>query len=306
MTIKRAISEYLRHCQIERNFADSTLRNYRLYLEAFSRWAQNHGLKKIESLGRGEVAKFVSYLANQPDKVLSSKTRNYYLIALRNLLKYLNSEDVPALPAEKIKLGRIAMRQIHFLDRDEVGRLLEAANDQSLAGKRDRAILQVLLSTGLRVGELVNLKRNQVSLVSGEFSVRGKGGRIRPAFLSDEALETLADYIESRRDSNPYIFIRHYRNPALENKARPLTARSIQRLLKHVAAKAAITKPVTPHKLRHSFATDLLRNGADLRSVQAMLGHASVASTQIYTHVTDQTLKDVHQRFHRPSSEPTA
>jgi len=233
------------------------------------------------------------------------KTINYYLIALRALLKYLISRDVEVVSPEKVTLSKTPGRQVSFLENDEVERLRQAIPTDSLNGLRDKAIVSVLYATGLRLSEIVGLKRNQVSLVSGEFSVRGKGGKVRPVFLTEVAQDDLATYVESRSDTNPFVFIRHYKNPEHDSRKEPLTGRSIQRALAHYARAAGITKPMSPHKLRHSFATDLLRNGADLRSVQALLGHSSITTTQVYTHITDKSLKEIHSRFHsdeQPSS----
>lgn len=173
---------------------------------------------------------------------------------------------------------------------------------ENISDYRDRAIIAVLFSTGLRISELLALKRNQINLATGEFSVRGKGGKVRPVFLSEAALDALGEYIDQRADTNPFIFITHHKNSRLDSAKAPISSRTVQRSIRDIAARAGITKPISPHKIRHSFATDLLRNGADLRSVQALLGHSSITTTQVYTHVTDKSLKDIHQRFHSPKN----
>lgn len=295
MTINRAIKEFLKYCQVARGYSPYTLRNYRQQLGALEQWANSQNLTDISKLTADDVIEFQLQLQAKSDTLISQKTRNYYLITLRALLRYLISIDQPCLAPEKVTLAKTHERQIHYLESEELQRLLAAASGSSLAERRDRAILTVLAATGLRVSELVSLKRNQVSFRLGEFSVIGKGGKVRPVFLSPTALEFLEDYVDKRRDGNPYLFISHHGSTAT---GRPLGARSVQRLIHHYAVKAGIVKPISPHKLRHSFATDLLRNGADLRSVQALLGHSSVTTTQIYTHITNESLKDVHRRFH--------
>jgi site-specific recombinase XerD len=216
------------------------------------------------------------------------------------MLKYLVGRDVAVMAPDRIELGKVSERQIHFLEPEEVSRLLEPPLESSITQLRDQAVLQLLFSSGLRVSELTGLKKSDVNIERGEFSVRGKGGKIRPVFLSESAQAALSAYLAARTDSHPYLFIRHFKNTALDSKAKGgLTTRSVQRILKERAQLAGITKPVTPHKLRHSFATNLLRNGADLRSVQAMLGHASITTTQLYTHVTDKNLRETHERFHK-------
>jgi len=304
MTISRAVKDYLRYLESAQGASGHTVSNYRRYLAHLQAWAEEAKLKDIESLTSEDVIDWQLTLMQGNEKKKSRATVNYYLIALRSLLKYLISRDVTVLPPEKITLGKVPARQVSFLDREEVAQLtLQVIGDDRNA-YRDRAILAVLFATGLRVSELLALKRNQVSLISGEFSIRGKGGKVRPVFLSEEALETLGQYLDERADSNPYLFIRHYLQPEKDSNKLPLSHRAVQRLIRSSAARAGIVKPVTPHKIRHSFATDLLRNGADLRSVQALLGHSSITTTQIYTHVTDASLKEVHRKFHQ--DPPTA
>ncbi len=300
MKTSRAIKEFLRFCKTAKGFSPHTLRNYTHYLSVFEDWLNANGIEKIEDLSSEDVLEFqISLQEDSPEKTRNQKTLNYYLIAVRSLLKYLLGRDLAVLPPEKITLAKVPERQIHFLEPEEMETLLNAGSETGLNALRDQAVMQVLYSSGLRVSELVALKIAQINLERGEFSVRGKGGKVRPVFLSDEAQSALTQYLNARHDGNPSAFIRHFKNPKLDDKQKlPLTIRSIQRILRQRARLAGVVKPVTPHKMRHSFATTLLRNGADLRSVQALLGHSSVTTTQIYTHVTDKGLKEIHQRFH--------
>jgi site-specific recombinase XerD len=294
MLIRRAIKEYLRYCQ-RRGYSPNTVSSYRQYLAVFELWATAAALKNIEQASLEDIEDFQEFLHSSESR--GAKTINYYLIALRSLFKYWLSRDIEVLAPERITLAKTPARQVHFLESEEVERLLAAPDGQALAIRRDRAILEVLYSTGLRVSELISLKRNHVNLKTGEFSIKGKGGKVRPVFLRQQAITSLSDYLQARSDSNPILFIRHQKNPQHDETAKALTARSVQRLLKHYGALAGIVKPLTPHKLRHSFATELLRNGADLRSVQELLGHSSITTTQVYTHVTNRSLKDIHRRF---------
>ena len=223
------------------------------------------------------------------------------MIALRGLLTYLSQRDISSLAADKITLPKTVRKQVTFLHYDEVVRLIEQIPLDNEPGLRDRAIIELLFSSGLRVSELVNLNRDHINLARREFMVRGKGQKDRPVFVSMSAAEHVKNYLDARSDSLPALFISYSRRlakPSVSGDYRRLSARSIQRMVSHYARLAGITKHVSPHTMRHSFATDLLMNGADLRAVQSMLGHSNIATTQIYTHVTDQHLKDVHERFH--------
>ena len=231
---------------------------------------------------------------------LGKATQNYHLIALRNFLKYCHKRDIAAMSADQIELAKVARTKVTFLDKDELERLLEQPNTQEIAGLRDRAILELLYSSGLRVSELVSLDTAHINLKRREFTVRGKGQKDRPVFISQQAADWVQLYIDTREDALPALFI-SYGGKAATNTTgnyRRLTPRSIQRMVARYALLAGITKHVSPHSLRHSFATDLLMNGADIRSVQAMLGHSNIATTQIYTHVTDPHLRAVHEKFH--------
>ncbi len=298
MKITRAVKEYLRYCQTTKSFSAHTISHYRHCLDVFSNWADNQKISRCEDITADDISEFQLFLAD-PIVDRTAKTRNYYLIAVRSMFKYLLKRDVEVLSPEKIELAKVTGRQINFLSQEELEQLIESIDTKDLNGLRDRAITGLLFGSGLRVSELIYLKRNQINLEKGEFSIKGKGGKVRPVFIAKDAVIYLNDYLNTRTDTNDFVFIRHFQNPQLDSRSgKPLTARSVQRLLKKYAAMAGLTKPVTPHKLRHSFATDLLQNGADLRSVQALLGHSSITTTQIYTHVTDQSLKEVHERFH--------
>jgi site-specific recombinase XerD len=244
---------------------------------------------------------------------LKKNTQNYHLIALRSFLKYLAKRDIKTLSAEKIELMKMPDRDVSFLDGSDLNRILEAPltvrddsdNPNSIIQKyRDKAILELFFSTGLRVSELANLLKEDVNLTRDEFSIEGKGGKRRVVFLSEQAKHWIKKYLGLRKDMNPYLFVSHDKRTAPKKKSAkesqydPLTTRSMQRIVKKYAKMAGITKPVSPHTLRHSYATDLLQNGADIRSVQAMLGHSSITTTQIYTHITDKELKNIHKKFH--------
>mgnify|MGYP001600005648 FL=1 len=232
---------------------------------------------------------------------MKKQTQNYYVIALRQFLKYLAKRGVKTVPAEKIELAKQKPREIEFLDEPELERLLDSASGNSFEESRDKAILETLFSTGLRVSELCSLNRDSINLEKGEFFVRGKGDKLRPVFISESAKSAVKNYLEKRTDISEALFARRRKSTrrlAGEKDDLRLTPRSMQRILKKYAAKAGISKKVTPHQLRHMFATDLLRNGADLRSVQMMLGHSNISTTQIYTHFTDKQLKEIHKKFH--------
>ncbi len=289
--------EYL---EIERNRSLKTIENYQHYLERFLEWSE---ISQAQDITDDLVRKYRIYLNRLQDgkgRELKRITQNYHVIALRNFLKYLAKRDIPSLQAEKIEVGKNPTHEIEFLEAAEVDRILEAAGGVDFKTLRDRAMLELLFSAGLRVSELVSLNREQINLNKQEFSVRGKGDKIRIVFISDTAKQALEKYLEKRTDIDPALFIRLPKKQFANIKKDDLrlTSRSIQRIVKFYATKAGLVKDVHPHTLRHSFATDLLANGADIRSVQAMLGHSSITTTQIYTHVTNQQLKEVHKAFH--------
>lgn len=281
-----------------------TLRNYQLYLERFVEFSDDITVDKITTELVRKYRLWLNRYKNYNGQELSLMTQNYHLIALRGFLIYLSRRDITSLSADKIILPKTTRQQVTFLHFDEVVRLLEQIDTSSEPGLRDRAIVELLFSSGLRVSELVGLNRDHINLERREFMVRGKGKKDRPVFVSTQAAEHVQNYLDSRHDSLVPLFLSYSRNaltPDTSGDFRRLSTRSIQRMISHYAKLAGITKQVTPHTMRHSFATDLLMNGADIRSVQSMLGHSNISTTQIYTHVTDQHLKDVFERFH---SEP--
>ncbi len=304
MLFNKAKVDFLEYLEIEQNRSQRTIRNYDHYLTRLEDFA---GDIKVEDINQDFIRKWrlwLNRLGTNTSEELQKNTLNYHLIALRSFLKWCTKREIKALPADKIELAKVVRKQVTFLSAEELSNLFAQPNINTLQGLRDRAILELLFSSGLRVSELVSLNKEHVNLKRKEFMVRGKGQKDRPIFISDSAAEWLTNYIEQRNDTIPALFIRHgnqKNNPDSSGDYKRLTARSIQRMVSRYALLAGITKHVSPHTLRHSFATDLLMNGADLRSVQALLGHSNIATTQIYTHVTDPHLKQVHQKFHRQS-----
>ena len=299
------IDEFLEYLEIERNLSPLTIRDYRHYLDNFVEWSKTHSpIAKPQDLTVELIRKYRVYLAhyNSPNGQLPLKkvTQNYYVIALRSFLKYLIRKDLPVISPDKIELPKTESRSLKFLDRDQVERLLAQPDVSGERGLRDKTLMEVLFSTGLRVSELCRLNRDQVNLERGEFGVIGKGGRARVVFLSDRATLWLERYLGRRSDQAKALFIRYAGNQEpIENLEKlRLTPRSVQRIIEKYVHKARLPVKATPHVLRHSFATDLLMNGADLRSVQELLGHKNVSTTQIYTHVTNAQLRDVHKAFH--------
>lgn len=312
LELEKLVQQFLEYLEIEKGRSQLTIRNYHLYLKKFLNWLIEVSPQKIFSpseITLDLIHRYRLWLNRQKirgEKTLSLVTQNYYLIALRSFLKYLAKNDIQTLAPEKIELAKTDDRQITFLEGNDLENFLAAPLqiDQPETIKfRDKAILELLFSTGLRVSELASLKKEDINLKKDEFTVRGKGGKWRIVFLSNQAKYWLKKYLETRTDIDPALFVRHDRaskelGDRKIKKQNNLTPRSIQRLVKKYAQIAGITKKVTTHTLRHSFATDLLTGGADLRSVQVLLGHANVNTTQIYTHVTDQHLKEVYQAFH--------
>ena len=302
MYLSEALADFLEHLEVEGGRSPRTIENYKLYLERFIDFAGNIDVAKITSETIRKYRLWLNrYKNSNTGEELLLITQNYHLIALRGLLTYLSQRDISSLAADKITLPKTVRKQVTFLHYDEVVRLIEQIPLDNEPGLRDRAIIELLFSSGLRVSELVNLNRDHINLARREFMVRGKGQKDRPVFVSMSAAEHVKNYLDARSDSLPALFISYSRRlakPSVSGDYRRLGARSIQRMVSHYARLAGITKHVSPHTMRHSFATDLLMNGADLRAVQSMLGHSNIATTQIYTHVTDQHLKDVHERFH--------
>ena len=291
-TLKRQFLEYL---EIERGRSVKTIENYDRYL---SRFLEHSKAKTPKQVTPEKVREFRLWLNRQPGtgETMKRRTQNYYLIALRAFLKYLRKLSIETMQPESIELAKVGERDIDLITTEELERLLKAPESDSEQGLRGKAILELLFSTGLRVSELAALNQD-LNLSRDEFSVRGKGDKVRVVFLSVRAKEAVSAYLKARKDLDDALFVQLGKNVKNASSLR-LTPRSIERLVKQYATKAGISKKVTPHVVRHSFATDLLQNGADLRSVQALLGHANIATTQVYTHVTDRHLKEIHKRFH--------
>lgn len=299
--LKELHADWLEELEIGLGRSQKTVENYDHYLQRF--YAQEK-ISRLEDITLGAVRAFRRWLNEQSvdGEGVSLATQNYYLIALRQFLAYLAKRDVVALAPEKIELAKLPERDIDILYPEEMDTLLLAAQGNDLNDLRDRALLLTLFSTGVRISEAVQLDRDDVREASNEIPVRGKGNKVRVVFLSTEAQEALAAYESKRADMDPALFIRHKKGVGAADNLR-LTPRSIQRIIKKRAAEAGITKNITPHTLRHSFATDLLSNGADVRQVQQLLGHASITTTQVYTHLTDTHLKAVHDKFHRGAAK---
>jgi len=308
MSIKEAVLRFLEYCELDRNLSIKTVRMYGYYLNFFQEWlltsnkVQDYEVEKINEDTVRNFRLFLSHQYKNPYKGnLKRQTQNYFLVALRSFFKYLIREKLLVLSPEMIELGKSRDRNIKFLLPEELQKLFDTVETKELRGLRDRTILEVLFSTGLRVSELVSLNREQVNIDSGEFGVIGKGGKARVVFLSKHAKEWLKQYLSKRNDPYRPLFIR-YSGPkskeGLTDEKSRLTARSVERMIDKYRKKASILFRIGPHVLRHSYATDLLSHGADLRSVQEMLGHKNIATTQIYTHVTNTRLKEIHEKYH--------
>ncbi len=300
MYMSELLLDYIEHIEVEGGRSAHTAENYKLYLERFIEFTDDIAVDKITPEVVRKYRLWLNRYKNYNDDELATITQSYHLIALRGFLNYLSKRNIPSLPPEKIELPKISRKQVTFLHFDEIERLLEQINTDDEAGLRDRAIIELLFSSGLRVSELVNLNRDHINTARREFMVRGKGQKDRPVFISESASQHVSTYLKARTDNLPPLFISYSRNnvPSTGGDYRRLTPRSIQRIINRYSRLAGITKHVSPHTMRHSFATDLLMNGADIRSVQVMLGHSSISTTQVYTHVTDEHLREVHQKFH--------
>jgi site-specific recombinase XerD len=301
MLFAKAKTDFLEYLEIEQNRSQKTIRNYDHYLTRLIDFAGDE--LQVSDIDAELIRKWrlwLNRLGTNVSDELQKTTQNYHLIALRSFLTFCAKRDLPALAVDKVELAHTTRKQVTFLNEDELARLFDQPDIATEAGLRDRAILELLFSSGLRVSELVGLDREHINLKRREFMVRGKGQKDRPIFISPEAAEWLRRYLEKRNDTTRPLFVRYSgrKTVDLSGNFHRLTARSVQRLVSRYALLAGITKHVSPHTLRHSFATDLLMNGADLRSVQSMLGHSNIATTQIYTHITDPHLKNVHERFH--------
>lgn len=299
--LQRWVRRFLTSIVVERGASELTKRNYAFYLARFIAYSK---LTKPEDITLDDVRDFRLYLNQQQTnrgENLKKSTQNYHLIAIRAFLKFLAKNDIRALAPEKIELAKTAERQVSFLEGTDLDHFLDApitSNEPEIIRFRDKAILELLFSTGLRVSELARLQRDELNLEKEEFTVRGKGGKLRVVFLSNHARAAVREYLDHRSDDHPSLFIRHDRASKRSSEIEALTPRSIQRLVAIYAKVAGVAKHITPHTLRHSYATDLLMNGADIRSVQALLGHASITTTQIYTHITNRQLRDVYKAFH--------
>lgn len=307
MYVSDLVEDFLEALEIESGRSKKTVENYRLYLYRFVEIATeilDRDLKPADitpELLRKFRLKLNRYESPNGDENLAIITQSYHLIALRGFLKYLAKREIKSLDPSLVELPHVIRKQVTFLTVDEVDRLLNQIDLSTESGLRDRAIIELLYSGGLRVSELINLNRDSINLERREFVVRGKGSKDRPIFISEAAADRIAEYLGARSDSLPALFLNNSKNTGTVDTSgnhRRLTARSVERIIEKYARMAGITKHVSPHTLRHSFATDLLMNGADLRSVQSLLGHADVSTTQIYTHVTDHHLKEIHDKFH--------
>ena len=312
MYVSELIGDYIEHLEIEKGRSIKTAENYERYLIRFLDLAgelsgKNDDLKPSD-IDAELLRKFrlrLNRVTDEHDAGLEAITQAYHLIALRGFLKYLAKRNIKSLDPTLVELPKITRKQVTFLHYDEVERLLNEIDLTTETGLRDRAIIELLFSGGLRVSEIVKLNRDSINLERREFMIRGKGNKDRPIFISEAAADRVGEYLAARTDSLAPLFLNNSKNqtsPDVSGNFRRLTARSIERIVQKYAKLAGITKHVSPHTLRHSFATDLLMNGADLRSVQAMLGHSDISTTQIYTHVTDPHLKEVHDRFHTETS----
>lgn len=300
MYVSELLLDYIEHLEVEGGRSAKTAENYKLYLERFVEFTNDTTVDKITSEMIRKYRLWLNRYKNYNADELATITQGYHLIALRGFLTYLSKRDIPSLSPEKIELPKIARKQVTFLHYDEVARLLETISTDSEDGLRDRAIIELLFSSGLRVSELVNLNRDHVNTKRREFMVRGKGQKDRPVFIGEATAARVEDYLAARLDNLPPLFLSYSRNNTASTSGdyRRLSARSVQRIINKYAKLAGITKHVSPHTMRHSFATDLLMNGADLRSVQVMLGHSNISTTQVYTHVTDEHLREVYEKFH--------
>jgi site-specific recombinase XerD len=292
--------QFLEHIEIEKGRSLKTVENYDRYIKRFLQFGQITDPKDITEEVLRKYRLWLNRQSNERKTVgiqetLSKKTQNYYLIALRMFLKYLLRRKVESLSPDQIDLAKVSQRDLDLINEDELKRLINTPSGNNPKELRDKALMELLFSTGLRVSELCSLNRDSVDMKREEFSIRGKGGKVRVVFVSDSAKEILKEYLNKRQDTEDAMFVQMGGKKSDDMR---LTSRSVERIIAYYARKAGISKKVTPHVIRHSFATDLLRNGADIRSVQVMLGHSNISTTQIYTHITDKELKNIHKKFH--------
>ena len=300
MQFSKLKTDFLEHMEIEQGRSQKTIANYDHYLIRLIDFAGDIKVSEINPELIRKWRLWLNRLGTNVSDELEKSTQNYHLIALRSFLKYCAKRDIPTMSPDKIELAKTARKQVTFLNIDELERLFNQPDTNKINGLRDRAILELLFSSGLRVSELVGPNKDHINLKRREFMVRGKGQKDRPIFISERASDWVQKYLDKRTDNDPALFVRYSGTKEIsrDGNFNRLTSRSVQRMVARYAKLAGITKHVSPHTMRHSFATDLLMNGADLRSVQALLGHSNIATTQIYTHVTDTHLKAVHEQFH--------
>lgn len=301
MYTSELLNDFIEHLEVEGGRSIKTSENYYLYISRFIEFTEDIQVEKITTEIIRKYRLWLNRYTNHRDERLGVMTQSYHLIALRRFFNYLARRDIATLSPNKVDLPKTNRKQVTFLHYDEISRMTDAIDVSSESGLRDRAIVELLFSSGLRVSELVNLNRDHVNTTRREFMVRGKGQKDRPVFISKSAAEHIENYLEARDDLLQPLFISYSnKNKKLDTSGdfRRLSDRSIQRLVSKYAKLAGITKHVSPHTMRHSFATDLLMNGADIRSVQSMLGHSDISTTQVYTHVTDAHLREVHEKFH--------
>lgn len=296
------LTDFLDWLDIEKGLSAKSQENYSRFLKKFVGWLEKKDLKDLKphQLSPVHIWEYRVYLSRHSAKPLKKSTQNYYLIALRSFLNYFANRDIISLPAEKIKLAKNkGNKTVNFLTLEQVDKLLSMPDVKNKNGLRDRAILESLFSTGLRIAELVSLSRDQLRIKPTtkdlEISIIGKGNRPRIIFFSERTIDWLKKYLDTRKDNDQALFINYQ---GRKNAPRRLTDRSIERSIKKYASLAGLPSNTTPHTLRHSFATDLLSQGVDLRLIQEFLGHSSIATTQIYAHVTNRQLRDVHRKFH--------
>lgn len=302
MDMNTAKRQFLEYIEIEKGRSLKTVENYDRYL---IRFMNDTGVKKPADISEDTVREFRLKLnraagmkvRGQSAATMKKNTQNYYMIALRSFLKYCRKRNIPTLTPDAIELAKTGARHLDLISTDELTRLLKAPDLTTPRGLRDKALLELFFSTGLRLSELCSLNAD-LDLSKDEFSIRGKGEKVRVVFLSDDAKTAIRAYLKSRKDMAEPLFVNNMKTNSKLKETNRLTPRSIERIVRDYAIKAGISKKVTPHVLRHSFATDLLSNGADIRSVQMMLGHANIATTQVYTHITDKQLREVHKKFH--------